>query len=221
MSTILERIAQEIVGGHVDESIEAVKEALKQEVSPPEILDSGLMPAMERVGVLFQEGEIFIPDVFFSAKAMHGSMDILRPLLAPSQLTGMGSVVIGTVLGDIHDIGKRLVATMLEGAGFTVIDLGVEMSPEAFVQAVEKHQPHILAMSTLLTTTMMSMGATVEALVKAGVRDQVKVLIGGAPVSRPFAEEIGADGYGSNALAGVEEAKALFESLKAEAGEGR
>jgi 5-methyltetrahydrofolate--homocysteine methyltransferase len=129
----------------------------------------------------------------------------------------MGSVVIGTVLGDIHDIGKRLVGTMLEGTGFTVIDLGVEVSPEAFVRAVEEHRPQILAMSTLLTTTMMNMGATVEALLKAGLREQVKVLIGGAPVTRDFAEEIGADGYGSNASAGLEEAKALFKALKGEA----
>jgi 5-methyltetrahydrofolate--homocysteine methyltransferase len=117
-------------------------------------------------------------------------MDILRPLLAPSKLRGMGSAVIGTVLGDIHDIGKRLVGMMLEGAGLTVIDLGVEVSPEAFVQAVRAHQPDIVAMSTLLTTTMMNMGATIEALLKAGVREQVKVLIGGAPVTRAFVEEI-------------------------------
>jgi len=218
MSTVVERISQEIISGNVEESVKAVEEALQHEIPPHEILDNGLMAAMERVGSLFQEGEIFIPDVFFSAKAMHGSMDILRPLLAPSKLMQMGTAVIGTVLGDIHDIGKRLVAMMLEGAGFTVIDLGVEVSPEAFVRAVEVHQPHIVAMSTLLTTTMPNMGASVEALLKAGMRDRVKVLIGGAPVTRAFAEEIGADGYGSNALTGVEEAKALFESLKGEAG---
>ena len=218
MSTLVETISREIVSGHIEESIGAVKEALQQKIPPQEILDDGLIPAMERVGFLFQEGEIFIPDVFFAAKAMHGSMDILRPLLAPSKLTEMGSVVIGTVLGDIHDIGKRLVATMLEGAGFTVIDLGVEVSPEAFVQAVEVHQPHVVAMSTLLTTTMMNMGATVEALLKAGVRERVKVLIGGAPVTRGFVEEIGADGYGSNASAGLEEAKALLAALKRETG---
>ena len=217
MSTIIERISQEVISGNVEESMRAVKEALQQEIAAHVILDSGLMPAMERVGVLFQDGEIFIPDVFFSAKAMHGSMDILRPLLAPSKLMEMGSVVIGTVLGDIHDIGKRLVGTMLEGTGFTVIDLGVEVSPEAFVRAVEEHRPQILAMSTLLTTTMMNMGATVEALLKAGLREQVKVLIGGAPVTRAFVEEIGADGYGSNASAGLEEAKALFKALKGEA----
>lgn len=217
MSTIIETISREVISGNVEESMRAVKEALQQEISAHVILDSGLMPAMERVGVLFQDGEIFIPDVFFSAKAMHGSMDILRPLLAPSKLMEMGSVVIGTVLGDIHDIGKRLVGTMLEGTGFTVIDLGVEVSPEAFVRAVEEHRPQILAMSTLLTTTMMNMGATVEALLKAGLREQVKVLIGGAPVTRGFAEEIGADGYGSNASAGLEEAKALFKALKGEA----
>jgi 5-methyltetrahydrofolate--homocysteine methyltransferase len=216
MSTILERISREIVSGHIDESIEAVKEALQQEIPPNEILDDGLMAAMKEVGLLFQGGEIFIPDVFFSAKAMHGSMDILRPLLAPSKLRGMGSAVIGTVLGDIHDIGKRLVGMMLEGAGFTVIDLGVEVSPEAFVQAVRVHQPQIVAMSTLLTTTMMNMGATIEALLKAGVREQVKVLIGGAPVTRAFVEEIGADGYGSDASVGVEEAKALMGVLKGE-----
>ncbi len=216
MSTILERISREIVSGNIDESIEAVKEALQHEIPPEEILDDGLMAAMKEVGLLFQEGEIFIPDVFFSAKAMHGSMDILRPLLAPSQLRGMGSVVIGTVLGDIHDIGKRLVGMMLEGAGFTVIDLGVEVSPEAFVQAVRAHQPDIVAMSTLLTTTMMNMGATIEALLKAGVREQVKVLIGGAPVTKAFVEEIAADGYGSDASAGLEEAKALLGALKGE-----
>lgn len=220
MSTVVERISREIISGNVEESVKAVEEALQHEIPPHEILDNGLMAAMERVGSLFQEGEIFIPDVFFSAKAMHGSMDILRPLLAPSKLKEMGTVVIGTVLGDIHDIGKRLVAMMVEGAGFTVIDLGVEVSPEAFVRAVETHRPHIVAMSTLLTTTMPNMSATVEELLKAGIRDQVKVLIGGAPVTRAFAEEIGADGYGSNASAGVEEAKALFASLKGEAGEG-
>ncbi len=216
MSTVFETICREIVSGHIDESIEAVKEALQQEIPPHEILDDGLMAGMKRVSILFQKGEIFIPDVFFSAKAMHGSMDILRPLLAPSKVMGMGSVVIGTILGDIHDIGKRLVATMLEGAGFSVIDLGVEVSPEAFVQAVRVHQPQIVAMSSLLTTTMMNMGATIEALLKAGVRDQVKVLIGGAPVTRGFVEEIGADGYGSDALAGVEEAKALIAALEGE-----
>jgi 5-methyltetrahydrofolate--homocysteine methyltransferase len=216
MFSTVERIRQEIVSGHVEESLAAVKEALGQKIPPQEILDDGLLPAMERVGSLFQEGEIFIPDVFFSAKAMHGSMDILRPLLAPSRLTEMGSVVIGTVLGDIHDIGKKLVSTMFEGAGFNVVDLGVEVSPEAFVQAVEAHQPQIVAMSTLLTTTMMNMGATVEALLKAGMREQVKILIGGAPVTRAFAEEIGADGYGSNASTGLEEARALLAVLKGE-----
>ena len=216
MSSTVERIRREIVSGHVEESVEAVKEALQQKIPPQEILDDGLLPAMERVGSLFQEGEIFIPDVFFSAKAMHGSMDILRPLLAPSRLMEMGSVVIGTVLGDIHDIGKKLVSTMFEGAGFNVVDLGVEVSPEAFVQAVEAHQPQIVAMSTLLTTTMMNMGAKVEALLKAGVRERVKILIGGAPVTRAFAEEIGADGYGSNASTGLEEAKALLAALKGE-----
>lgn len=145
---------------------------------------------------------------------MHVPMDILRPLLAPSKLMEMGSVAIGTVMGDIHGIGKRLVATMSEGAGFTVIDLGVEVRPEAFVQAFEVHQPHIVAMLTILTTTRTNMGAAVEALLKAGVREQVKVLTGGASVRKDFAEEIGADGYGSNASAGLEEAKALLAALK-------
>jgi 5-methyltetrahydrofolate--homocysteine methyltransferase len=213
MATIVERVRQEIISGNVEESIEAVKEALQGKVPPQEVLDDGLLPAMERVGSLFQEGEIFIPDVFFSAKAMHESMDILRPLLTPSQSTGRGRVVIGTVLGDIHDIGKRLVGTMLEGAGFTVVDLGVEVSPDAFVKAVTEHQPHIVGMSSLLTTTMTNMGVTIEALMKAGLRDQVKVLIGGAPVTRSFTEEIGADGYGSDASTGVDEAKALMRTL--------
>jgi 5-methyltetrahydrofolate--homocysteine methyltransferase len=213
MTTKVERVRQEIISGHVEESIEAVKEALQGNIPPQEVLDDGLLLAMEKVGSLFQEGEIFIPDVFFSAKAMHESMDILRPLLAPSQSTGRGRVVIGTVLGDIHDIGKRLVGTMLEGAGFTVIDLGVEVSPDAFVKGITEHQPHIVGMSSLLTTTMTNMGVTIETLMKAGLRDQVKVLIGGAPVTRGFAEEIGADGYGSDASTGVDEAKALMRTL--------
>lgn len=216
MSTIVEGISREIVSGNIDESLKAVTEALRQDIPPREILDKGLMAGMNEVSLLFQKGEIFIPDVFFSAKAMHGAMDVLRPLLAPSDVEGMGKVVIGTVLGDIHDIGKRLVATMLEGAGFTVIDLGVEVNPEAFVQAVREHQPQIVAMSSLLTTTMTNMGVTVEALLKAGLREQVRVLIGGAPVTRGFTEEIGADGYGSDASAGVEEARALMAALKGE-----
>ena len=213
MSTIVETIREEIISGNVEESIGAVKEALQRKIPPEKILNDGLLLAMERVGSRFQEGEIFIPDVFFSARAMHESMDILRPLLAPSQSTGAGCVVIGTVLGDIHDIGKRLVGTMLEGAGFTVVDLGVEVSPDAFVKAVTEYQPHILAMASLLTTTMTNMGVTIEALTKAGLRDKVKVLIGGAPVTRGFAEEIGADGYGSDASTGVDAAKALVRKL--------
>jgi len=203
MSTIVETIRQEIISGHVEKSIEAVKEALQGKIPPEEILNDGLLLAMERVGSLFQEGEIFIPDVFFSAKAMHESMDILRPLLSPSQSTGTGCVVIGTVLGDIHDIGKRLVGTMLEGGGFTVVDLGVEVSPDAFVKAVTEHQPQIVAMSSLITPAFHSMKRVVDLMKERNVREGRFVIIGGGPTSEAVRDHVGADAWTLNPVVGV------------------
>jgi corrinoid protein of di/trimethylamine methyltransferase len=174
-----------------------------------EILNKGLLPGMDIVGQRFKAAEMFIPEVLRSAKTMHASMEILRPLLSETEAAGSGTVVIGTMEGDLHDIGKNLVGMMLEGAGFTIVDLGTSVEPQKFVDAVKEHKPKIVGMSALLTTTMPKMGETVNALKEAGVRDQIKVMAGGAPVTQDFVDEIGADAYGSNATAAVEKAKAF------------
>ena len=154
--------------------------------------------------------EMFIPEVLRSAKSMHGAMGILRPLLSESEAAGSGTVIIGTVEGDLHDIGKNLVAMMLEGAGFKVMDLGTNVKPQTFVDAAKAHNPAILAMSALLTTTMPKMKETIDALREASIRDKVKIMVGGAPVTEDFAKKIGADGYGPNAAVAAEKAKALL-----------
>jgi len=185
--------------GKDQESIKLVEELLNQGVSAEEILSQALIPAMDEVGELFQKGEYFIPEMLVSARAMQKSMEVLRPKLQEAGVQAQGKVVLGTVKGDLHDIGKNLVKMMLEGAGFEVIDLGVDAGPEKFVQAVKEHQPQLVGMSALLTTTMLSMKDTIEALKQAGVREQLKIMVGGAPVRQEFAEEIGADFYGKDA----------------------
>jgi corrinoid protein of di/trimethylamine methyltransferase len=180
-------------------------------VQARDILEKGLLPGMEVVGQRFKAYEMFIPEVIRSANAMHTAMDIIRPLLSESDAAGVGTVVIGTVEGDLHDIGKNLVTMMLEGAGFMVVDLGIDVKPQTFVEAVKEHRPHVLGMSALLTTTMPKMGETIRALVEAGVREQIEIMVGGAPVTGDFAVEIGADAYGSSAAAAVEKAKAFVK----------
>jgi 5-methyltetrahydrofolate--homocysteine methyltransferase len=165
---------------------------------------------MNEVGRRFKNNEFYVPEVLIAARAMHAAMDVLKPLLAASDVQPVGTVVIGTVKGDLHDIGKNLVAMMLEGGGFNVIDLGVDVSPEKFLQAVREHKPNIVGLSALLTTTMPAMKTTIEALKEAGVRDQVKVIIGGAPVTQRFADEIGADGYAPDAASAVDVARQLL-----------
>ncbi len=167
----------------------------------------GLIAAMDEVGRRFECNEYFVPELLIAARAMKKSLELLTPRLAETGAEPMGRVVIGTVQGDLHDIGKNLVGMMCEGAGFDVYDLGKNIDPDAFVQAVKEHEPNILGMSALLTTTMRSMQHTIDALKEAGVRDQVKVMIGGAPVTKDFADAIGADGYASNAASAVELAK--------------
>jgi 5-methyltetrahydrofolate--homocysteine methyltransferase len=162
---------------------------------------------MNEVGVRFKRGDMFVPEVLMSAEAMQAGLEILRPHLVASGVKLIGKVVIGTVKGDLHDIGKNLVGMMCEGAGFEVVNLGFNIPPEKFVEAVKSHQPDIVGMSALLTTTMRAMGYTIKALEEAGLRDTVKIMVGGAPVDRAFAERIGADGYGSNAVAASEQAK--------------
>jgi 5-methyltetrahydrofolate--homocysteine methyltransferase len=207
MSDILSQISTTVIEGELDEMHDLTQDALDEGYSAKEVLDSGLMPGMDHVGKEFRAGNMFVPEVLRSARAMQSSMDILKPLLAESGAKMVGKVVLGTVKGDLHDIGKNLVGLMCEGAGFEVIDLGKDIGPDQFVQAVKENEPDVLGMSALLTTTMRSMEHTIKALEEAGVRDKVKIMIGGAPVTQTFADQIGADGYASNAASAAEMAK--------------
>jgi 5-methyltetrahydrofolate--homocysteine methyltransferase len=186
-----------------------VQKALDQGMDPQEILAGGLIAGMDEVGRDFKAGELFVPEVLIAARAMHAGMDVLRPLLAESDVPSAGRFLIGTVEGDLHDIGKNLVRMMIEGAGFETIDLGTDVKPGAFVDAVRQHQPRIVGMSALLTTTMVNMRTTIDALEEAGLRDSIKVMVGGAPVTDAFAREIGADAYAPDAATAVEVARQL------------
>ena len=206
----LSALAENLIAGKIDEVKKLTQEALDEGVPSSEILDDGLIKGMNVVGERFKNGEFFIPEVLLAAKAMHAAMDILKPSLVSSGVEPIGKVAIGTVKGDLHDIGKNLVAMMLEGAGFEVMDLGISVPPEKFVEAVEKGGASIVAMSALLTTSMIGMEATVKALREAGIRDKVKTMVGGAPVTQSFADRIGADGYARNAASAVDKAKELI-----------
>jgi len=186
-----------------------VQKGLDEGLVPKDILDNGLIVGMNEVGARFKRGDMFVPEVLMSARSMQAGLTVLRPELVSSGAQLIGTIVMGTVKGDLHDIGKNLVGMMCEGAGFEVIDLGFNVEPEKFIQAIKQHQPNIVGMSALLTTTMRAMGHTIKAIEEAGLRDQVKIMVGGAPVDAEFAERIGADGYGSNAPAGSELAKRL------------
>jgi len=209
MSEIFGKIAETLIAGNVDGVSDLTKEALDGGSGAQDILEKGLLSGMDVVGQRFKANEMFIPEVLRCAKAMNGAMETLRPLLVESGVAMAGSIVIGTVKGDLHDIGKNLVGMMFEGAGFEVINLGIDVDVPQFVDAVKEHKPSMIGMSALLTTTMPKMGETVNALKEAGIRDQVKVMIGGAPVTAGFAEEIGADGYASNAASAVEKGKEI------------
>ena len=211
MSELYGGMSEILIAGNVEEIKKVTQETLDRGIQAHEILEKGLLPGMDIVGQRFKANEMFIPEVIRSANTMRAAMDIMRPLLSESDAAGTGTVVIGTVEGDLHEIGKNLVAMMLEGAGFKVVNLGTDVKPQAFVEAAKEHKPNILGMSALLTTTMPRMRETINALQEAGVRDQVKVMVGGAPVTQDFVDEIGADAYGSNAAAAVEKAKASVE----------
>ena len=202
--SVLSKISSCVIEGNLNDIKSLTNQALGEGISAKDILDQGLMPGMDHVGVEFKAGNMFVPEVLRSAKTMSSAMEILKPILSESGVEMVGKVVIGTVKGDLHDIGKNLVGMMCEGAGFEVIDLGKDISPEAFVEAVKEYTPNIVGMSALLTTTMRSMESTIKALEEAGLRDKVKVMVGGAPVTKDFAEKIGADGYASNAAAAAE-----------------
>lgn len=210
MSEILDKMASVLVAGKEAEVKALTQEALDKGINAKEIVDNGLLAGMDVVGKRFKTGDMFIPEVLMCARCMHGAMDIIQPLLSESDGKGAGKIIIGTVEGDLHDIGKNLVAMMMQGAGFKVVDLGVNLKPQAFVDAVKEHKPDIVGMSALLTTTMPKMEETIKALQEAGLRDQVKIMAGGAPVTQDFVDKIGADAYGANAASASEKAKALL-----------
>jgi len=209
LAGILEKIASRLYEGEDEEVAELVQSALDKGLAPSEILQGGLIAGMDQVGRDFKAGELFVPEVLIAARAMHAGMNVLRPLLAESEASSVGKCAIGTVKGDLHDIGKNLVKMMLEGAGFETIDLGTDVSPEAFVTAVRDHRPALVGMSALLTTTMVQMKATIEALEEAGLRSAVKIMIGGAPVTDAYAKQIGADAYAPDAASAVDVARSL------------
>ena len=205
---------KELYRGVVDGDAKLVRStteaALARGVDPSVLLNDHMIPAMAEVGRRFEAGEYFVPELLMAARAMKASLEILRPLLAAGGSKPVARVAIGTVKGDLHDIGKNLVSAMLEGGGFEVVDLGVDVPPEKFVGAVAQHRVSMVAMSALLTTTMLSMRLVIEALVSAGVRDQVKVMVGGAPITQQFADEIGADGYSASASGAVKIARQIL-----------
>ncbi len=200
----LSKITETLVSGKAEALKNQVEEAVNNNVEPGDILNQGLLPGMDAVGQNWKAGDMFMPEVLRSAKAMSHAMDYLRPHLKDSDLGNAGTMVIGTVAGDLHDIGKDLAAMMFEGAGYKVINIGIDQSNESFVEAVKEHKPNLLGMSALLTTTMPRMAEVINSLKEAGVREQVTVIIGGAPVTEEFADEIGADLYAPNAGSAVE-----------------
>jgi len=209
MSDILERLATAVIEGDAETAEKLTKRGLRKGMTAKDLLDNGLVVGMTEVGVRFKAGDMFVPEVLMSADAMTAGLNVLRPELAASGVELIGTILLGTVKGDLHDIGKNLVGMMCEGAGFQIVDIGFNADPEKFVEAIKEHKPDIVGMSAMLTTTMRAMAYTIKALEEAGLRDQVKVIVGGAPVDAAFAERIGADGYGSNAASAVDLAKSL------------
>jgi 5-methyltetrahydrofolate--homocysteine methyltransferase len=193
--------------GEADKTADLVQKGLDQGLAAKDILDNGMVVGMSEVGVRFKAGDMFVPEVLMSADSMQAGLNVLRPHLIASGVKLIGKILMGTVKGDLHDIGKNLVNMMCEGAGFEIIDIGFNADPEKFVDGIKEHQPDVVGMSAMLTTTMRAMAQTIKAIEEAGLRDQVKVMVGGAPVDAAFAERIGADGYGSNAPAGSDLAK--------------
>ena len=205
-----EKFYEALSQGKMEEAKKLTQDALDGGEPPEKVLKEGLIAAMERIGVKFKNGEIYIPEVLIAARAMHAGMAILKPALSQSGMAMAAKVVVGTVKGDLHDIGKNLVVMMLEGGGFDVVDLGIDVPAEKFIEAIRNHKPQIVGMSALLTTTMREMKTTLQAFEGANVRKQVKVIIGGAPVTEKYAKEIGADGYAPDAASAVDIVKSLL-----------
>ena len=212
--TDLNVLAEVLFQGDILQVKEMTQKALNEKIAPQEILDQGLIKGMEIVGRKFKTNEIFLPEVLLASQAMYAGMGILQPELTKSGIKATGKVLIGTIKGDLHDIGKNLVAMMLKGGGFEIIDLGIDVSPEKFLKNIIEHQPEIVGISSLLTTTMMGMKEVIDILEIKGVRNRVKVIVGGVSVSNGFAEEIGADGYAPDAASAVDVAKELIKNFR-------
>lgn len=208
----LQELYKAIVEGNLNVAKSITQEAMEEQIEPQVIINEHMSKAMQEIGKRFEEGKAFVPELLMSARAMKGALDIVKPHMAQSGTTGLGTVVIGTVKGDLHDIGKNLVASMLEGCGFKVVNLGSDISSDKFVAAVKEHHAQIVCLSALLTTTMHYMQKVIQALEEEGIRQQVKVMIGGAPISEAFAHQIGADGYSENANAAVTLARTLVSA---------
>lgn len=207
--SVLENLQTNLINGKIELVKGYMKEAIESGLAPRDILNSGLLKGMEEVGRRFKNNEFYVPEVLIAARAMHAGMEILKPLLVDTGVKPVGRVAIGTVKGDLHDIGKNLVSMMLEGGGFEVIDLGVDVSPDKFISAINQGV-QLIGMSALLTTTMMSMKTTIQAIDVANLRDKVKIMVGGAPVTVAFSQEIKADGYAADAASAVDLAKSLL-----------
>jgi 5-methyltetrahydrofolate--homocysteine methyltransferase len=210
----LKELQEAVFLGDISKVKEIIQKALQENIDPKEILEQGLIKGMEIVGIKFKNNDIFLPEVLLASQAMYGGMELLQPILIKSGVKAVGKVIIGTTKGDLHDIGKNLIAMMLKGGGFEVVDLGIDVSPEKFLKATQEYQPDIVGMSALLTTTMMGMKEVITILKKKGLRDKVKVMIGGAPITQEFADEIGADGYAPDVASAVEKAKEFLKELR-------
>ncbi len=208
---ILQLLYEETLTGNAPAVAGGVNDGLAQGMAPERMLFDALIPSLEEVGARFERGDYFVPEMLIAARAMQGALDILRPLLADNESAQIGTFLMGTVKGDVHDIGKNLCNIMLEGAGFNVIDLGVNVAPETFIQQIEEHSPDVVGFSAFLTTTMPMFKANINALEKAGLRDRVIVMVGGAPVTQEYADAVGADGFAADASTAVKKAKELIE----------
>jgi len=215
---ILRGLYDQTMVGNAPAVLELTRAGLAAGMTPDTLLFDALIPSLEEVGARFERGDFFVPEMLIAGRAMAGALEVLRPLLAQTGAANLGTFVMGTVKGDVHDIGKNLVNIMLEGAGFRVIDLGVQVSPEKFIDAIREHKPDIVGFSAFLTTTMPMFKANINALEKAGLRDQVIVMVGGAPVTQEYADAVGADGYAADASAAVKRAKDLLQKRRALAG---
>ena len=207
---ILDALYRHILQGEAEPSVAEVRAGLAAGTRPTVLLFEAMIPALEEVGSRFESGEYFLPEMLISARAMRAAMEVLRPSMSPTDAPSLGTVVMGTVAGDIHDIGKDMVGIMLEGAGFRIVDLGVNVPAARFVEAIREHRPAVVGMSAFLTTTMPQVGRTITAIRDAGLRDGVRIIIGGAPINEAFRDEVGADGYAPDASSAVRVTKAML-----------